>query len=147
MAATIIAKNPEKYGFFIEYHEPFLYEEVEISKMTSFKSIAKAAGVLISEIKIFNPELKKEITPPNYPHYRLKLPLGTKETFLANFSPGNEKGIDIRTIQKHRIRKGETISSIARRYDVSVRKLLEVNQLKKNSIIVAGHYLIIPLDN
>lgn len=147
MAATIIAKNPQKYGFFIEYHPPFLYDEVEISKATSLKTIAKAAGVTLAEIKAYNPELKKEMTPPGYPRYRLKLPPGTRETFLANFTPGSEKEPKGNAVQKHRISKGETLYSIARKYDVSVGSLLQANELSRNSKIQAGHYLIIPAEN
>jgi len=147
MAATIIAKNPQKYGFSIEYHPLFTYDEVEIPKATPLKTIAKAAGVTLAEIKAYNPELKKETTPPNYPHYRLKLPIGTRETFLANFTPGSEKEPKSSDVQKHRISKGETLSSIARKYDVSVGSLIQANELKRNSTLKAGHYLIIPAEN
>ncbi|TAJ98728.1 MAG: LysM peptidoglycan-binding domain-containing protein [Candidatus Manganitrophaceae bacterium] len=147
MAATIIAKNPQKYGFIIEYHPPFLYDEVEISKATSLKTIAKAAGVTLAEIKVYNPELKKETTPPGYPHYRLKLPPGTRETFLANFTPTPEKEPKSNPVQKHRISKGETLNSIARKYDVSVGSLLRANELDRDSTIKTGHYLIIPAEN
>ncbi len=147
MAATIIAKNPQKYGFFIEYHPPFTYDEVEIPKATALKTIAKAAGVTLAEIKAYNPELKKESTPPGYPHYHLKLPAGTRETFLANFSPALEKEPKNTDVQKHRISKGETLNSIARKYDVSVGSLLRANALGRNSMIKAGHYLIIPTED
>lgn len=149
MAATIIAKNPQKYGFFIEYHDPFSYDEVEIPKSTSLKAIAKAAGVSLAEIKTYNPELKKEMTPPGYPRYRLKLPTGTRETFLANFVPGTEKepkATDVQK-QKHRVSKGETLSSIARKYDVSLGSLLQANQIGKDGTLKAGHMLIIPFQN
>jgi membrane-bound lytic murein transglycosylase D len=147
MAATMIARNPQKYGFFIEYHPPFTYDEVEIPKSIPLKTIAKAAGVTVAEIKIYNPELKKEMTPPGYPRYRLKLPVGTRETFLANFTAGAGKEPKRSDLQKHRILKGETLSSIARKYDVSVGSLLQANELRRNSTIKAGHYLIIPTEN
>lgn len=151
MAATMIAKNPEKYGFSIEYHPPFLYDEVEIPKATALQTIAKAAGVSLAEIKTFNPELKKETTPPRYPGYRLKLPLGTRETFLANFTPSSGKEppiFDAKSSdgQKHRIAKGETLTSIARKYDVSLANLLQANRLTRESTIKAGDFLIIPTE-
>lgn len=147
MAATIIAKNPEKYGFFIEYESPFVYDEVEMPKAVSLKTLSKAAGISLAELKEYNPDLRKGMTPPNYSKYRLKLPPGTKETFLANFSHRTEKGIKMTDAQKHRIARGETVTSIARKYDVSIKKILDANQLRKNSKIMAGDFLIIPLDN
>jgi membrane-bound lytic murein transglycosylase D len=147
MAATIIAKDPEKYGFFIDYQSPLIYDEVEVSKPVHFKVLAKAAGISVSDLKIYNPELKKEMTPPKYPRYRLKLPPGTKERFLANFSPKTVKEIIASVSQKHRIQRGETVSSIARKYDVSVKKILEANQLERESTIQAGQILLIPEGN
>lgn len=151
MAATIIAKNPRKYGFFIEYESPFLYEEVHIPKPTSLKAIAKAAGITIRDLKLFNPEIKKEMTPPNYPRYHVKLPVGTKEVFLKNFGAMPEKELNVANAEagadhpgKHRIKRGETISSIARKYDVKVRELLKANQLSPTSTILAGQLIVIP---
>ena len=86
MAATIIAKDPKKYGFFIDYHAPLVYEEVSVPTATSLKTIAKAAGVSVDKIKFYNPELKLDTTPPNYPGYRLKVPPGTRETVAANLA-------------------------------------------------------------
>ena len=86
MAATIIAKDPEKYGFFIDYHAPLVYDEVGVPTATSLKVIARAAGVSVEKIKFYNPELKLDTTPPNYPGYRLKIPPGTRETVAANLA-------------------------------------------------------------
>ncbi|WDT76045.1 MAG: LysM peptidoglycan-binding domain-containing protein [Candidatus Manganitrophus sp.] len=146
MAATMIARNPQKYGFSIEYHPPFTYDEVEIPNATALRTIAKAAGVTVAEIKAYNPELKKESTPPRYPRYRLKLPQGTRETFLANFSPNSQMGPKSTEGQRHRISKGETVSSIARMYDVSIESILQANGLSKESTIRTGDYLIIPTE-
>ena len=86
MAATIIAKDPEKYGFFIDYHAPLVYDEVGVPTATSLKTIARAAGVSVDKIKFYNPELKLDTTPPNYPGYHLKVPPGTRETVAANLA-------------------------------------------------------------
>jgi membrane-bound lytic murein transglycosylase D len=93
MAATLIAKNPEKYGFFVDYHEPLSYEEVKVSKQTSLKSIAKAVGISVQQMQQYNPELKRDTTPPNYPGYHVKIPHGTKARFLAAFSKSTHKQV------------------------------------------------------
>ncbi|MGB3941277.1 MAG: transglycosylase SLT domain-containing protein [Candidatus Manganitrophaceae bacterium] len=156
MAATIIARNPRQYGFFVDPHPPLTYDEVSVARGTSFKTISKATGITIAELKAYNPELKKEMIPPNAANYRLKLPSGARETFLVNFS-GNPlkemkevktakavKGSDSPKIQKHRIRKGETLHSIARKYDTTIGQLLRENELDQEIPIKAGHYLTIP---
>ncbi len=156
MAATIIAKNPEAYGFSVEYQPPFLYDEVEINKPTSFHTIARAASISVEEIQAYNPELKRKKTPPNYPNYRLKLPPGKREIFLANISSvqgvqSEEPEEPVQTVSphpdgsyRHRIRRGETIGSISRKYDVSIKRLLIANRLRKNSVIYPGRRLVIP---
>ncbi|MFQ5950049.1 MAG: LysM peptidoglycan-binding domain-containing protein [Nitrospiria bacterium] len=143
MAAILIAKNPEKYGFHVDYDEPLHYEAVEIRQPTYLSSIAKASGISVKEIKEFNPELKRMITPPHLSNYRLKLPPGKKEVFLANFKPEAEKKVVIGRRFKHRVRKGETATSIARKYGVRVRELLSANSLTRRSIIRAGQYITI----
>ena len=90
MAASIIAKDPEKYGFFIDYHAPLVYDEVGVPTATSLKTIARAAGVSVDKIKFYNPELKLDTTPPNYPGYRLKVPPGTRETVAASLVSKNK---------------------------------------------------------
>jgi len=86
MAATLIAKDPEKYGFFIDYHPPLRYDEVGVPTATSLKTIARAAGVSVDKIRFYNPELKLDTTPPNYPGYRLKIPPGTRESVAAKIA-------------------------------------------------------------
>ncbi|MBI1987099.1 MAG: lytic transglycosylase domain-containing protein [Nitrospinae bacterium] len=85
MAATIIAKDPEKFGFMdLEYRPPFLYEEVAVPGMTPLKRIARWSNASYEEIKRLNPELKLGLTPPNYPNYKVKIPRGSKEILREN---------------------------------------------------------------
>ncbi len=166
MAATLIAKNPAAYGFSVEYETPVPYDEIEIRKPTSLLTVARAAKISVEEIKTYNPELKKDRTPPNYPNYLLKLPLGTKATFLENIAKIKEVDHAVQTVRKikskkmkaviqaelargdssrtHQIRQGETIGSISRKYGVSMKQLLEANRLQKNSRIRIGRSLVIP---
>lgn len=145
MAATIIAKNPEKYGFKLDLWEPLQFDEVIIESPTDLRTIAKATGVTYTQLKELNPELRSTITPLNYKDYVLKLPYGTKETFLANFNqvPPEQRMIQLR----HRVRKGETLSILARKYGTSVQAIRELNNLGRTHIIRAGQYLLIPMSS
>lgn len=87
MAATIIAKDPEKFGFMdLEYRPPLLYEEVAVPGMTPLKRIAHWSNAPYEEIKRLNPELKLGLTPPNYPTYKVKIPSGSKEILQENMA-------------------------------------------------------------
>jgi soluble lytic murein transglycosylase-like protein len=83
IAATIIAKNPEKYGFKnIPYQSPLKYEVIKINESTSLQAAAMAATTNYEEISALNPELLRDATPGGT--YLLKIPPGKKETFGKN---------------------------------------------------------------
>ncbi len=85
IAATIIAKNPEKFGFRnVPYLPPLKYERVKVDEPTSLKATATAVNVPLEEIQMLNPELRRGITPPDTPSYSLNLPLGSTELFARN---------------------------------------------------------------
>ena len=141
MAATIIAKNPGKYGFAPEYEKPLVYDEVVITRPTDLRVIAKVASVTYGELKHLNPELRQGVTPLGDKDYRLKLPVGTRAVFEQNFSklPEWSKTVWMR----HTIRRGETLSSIARRFGTSTAVLRDMNQLSA-SAVRAGATVLVP---
>ena len=143
MAATIIAKNPEEHGFDIKYLEPIQYEEVIIPESTDLRVIAKCAGVSYEEIKELNPELRRWITPPNVDKYTLKIPLGTQEIFLENYEklPSEEKIL----WERHLVKKGETLYSIAKHYRVTVEDLKKINLLSRRERVSEGTYILLPI--
>ncbi|MFZ3065235.1 MAG: transglycosylase SLT domain-containing protein [Nitrospirota bacterium] len=143
MAATIIAKNPEEYGFDIKYLEPIQYEEVIIPESTDLRVIARCAGVSYEEIKELNPELRRWITPPNVETYTLKIPDGTKEVFLENYEkmPSDQKIL----WERHLVKKGETLYSIAKHYRVTVADLKKINLLSRKERVTEGTHILIPI--
>ena len=144
IAAALIAKDPEKYGFVgIEYQEPLRYEKVKVPEVTDLRLIARACEVTIDEIKDLNPELSRWCTPPNFPDYEIKIPFGKKELFLKNFeilSPGQKF-----QFKTHVVKNGETFSKIAKLYRVDLEPILDINRLNKKSRLSAGMNLLIPL--
>jgi membrane-bound lytic murein transglycosylase D len=83
IAATIIAKNPAKYGFKnIPYQAPLKYETVKLTESTSLQAAAVAATTNHEEISDLNPELLRDSTPAGT--YVLKIPPGKKEAFDKN---------------------------------------------------------------
>lgn len=144
IAAALIAKDPEKYGFTnIEYEEPIEYEKVKVPDATDLRVIARCCGVDYETIKALNPELKRWCTPPNYPDYEVKIPKGTKERFLRNFA--RLKPSERITFRRHRVRRGETLIRIARLYGTRVKPIMELNGIRNPRRVRAGTYLIIPL--
>lgn len=143
-AATIIAKEPEKYGFNnIVYEEPFRWDEVTIDRCLDLKVVAREIGCTFEELKELNPELLRNYTPPNVKNYKLRVPVGKKQKFLAAYesmpSPKETSWV------RHKIKKGETVSTIASRYGVSQYAIMAANNLSQRSKIYAGKELIVPV--
>jgi membrane-bound lytic murein transglycosylase D len=87
IAATIIAKNPEKFGFKnVPYLPPLKIDKVPIKETTSLTAVAVAVNVPSEEVAALNPELLRGITPPDAPSYALNLPPNSKELFTKNIT-------------------------------------------------------------
>ncbi len=143
MAATIIGKNPEKYGFHVTDFEPeIVWEVVTVKRCLDLKTVAKGIGSSLSQMKLLNPELLRNYTPPSAKKYDLKIPVGKTEKFWAAYpkmkSPKETSWV------RHKIRRGETVSTIASRFGVSQYAILEANNLR-SSRIYAGKTLIVPV--
>jgi membrane-bound lytic murein transglycosylase D len=143
MAATIIAKNPEAYGFSLASFEPFTYDTVTLEESVDLRLVARCAACTYEEIKELNPELRRWVTPPDVDKYVLRIPAGKKEAFLTNFAaiPPEQK---IKW-ERHEVRRGETLSSLAKHYNTSPEAIRDINALKKNRM-TPGKHLLIPVD-
>jgi len=126
LAAAIIAKNPSKYGFRnIRYQTAIPYEVVRMKGPTDLEVTAECAGVDPDLIRLLNPELLRDMTPPNVPNYGLKVPQGTKRRFQKKYA-------SLRPSQRVKIHyyvtdRGDTVKSVARRYGVKQKELAKAN--------------------
>ncbi len=146
----MIVREPEIYGFTTDFEEEQEYEEVVIKKCADLKVIARACGVPLEELSILNPELTRLCTPPEARDYVLKIPAGTKKKFEENFAklPENEKYLSVREINQrkgewivYRVRYGDTLSHIARRFRTSVSNLKRWNPRARKRYIYPGQKL------
>ena len=141
LAATLIAKDPSRYGFLINPQPPVEYEEAVFTRPIHLRVAAKAAGVTYQELKALNPELRKDLTPP-YPTYRLKVPVGSKDLLLSNLATYP----DWKHVQatRYQVRRGETLLHIATRHHTSLSAIQEANALDKSYKPKPGEWLLIP---
>lgn len=142
LAAAIIAENPAQFGFTVEKLEPIRVDTVSISESVDLNVIAKLVDTTYAYIKEINPAVLRWVTPPGVKNFTLYLPEGKKEKFKQEYAkiPDNKK----RSWVRHRIRYGETLSTIAQKYHTSV-SVLKANNRIRGSMIRAGDYLIIPV--
>jgi membrane-bound lytic murein transglycosylase D len=138
----MIAQNPEKYGFLVEKLQPVTYDTVLISDCVDLEIIAQCVDTTFEAIKNLNPAVKRWCTPPGVENFTLNIPEGTRDKFHENYKsiPETEK----RSWVRHRVKTGETLSVIARKYGSTVSILKDYNKIKGN-MIYAGDYLLIPV--
>src|SRR5438477_10340496 len=84
IAAALIAKHPERFGFRVDYEEPREFEEVRVPDATDLHVLAKAADISFEEFRDLNPELRRFCTPPG--GWTIKLPPGKRDGFLAEYA-------------------------------------------------------------
>ena len=86
IAAIMIATDPESYGFSGEIKPADKFEVVNVTGCIDLNVIAKCCGTSLEEITILNPELTNQCTPDQPGEYALKIPEGTRNTFIQNFT-------------------------------------------------------------
>jgi membrane-bound lytic murein transglycosylase D len=149
LATLHIVKDPQKYGFDLSTTEkPINFETVKVNKMMKLKDIAEKIEVQEEVLNLLNPELRTKVTPDH--EYNLKLPEESLQKFnlVANEIPQSEKPhfVSVRpAFIKHRVRKGETVYSIAGKYNVSVSSIRSYNRLGSRKKLVRGRSLTIPI--
>ncbi|HEY6911036.1 MAG TPA: LysM peptidoglycan-binding domain-containing protein [Myxococcales bacterium] len=143
IAAALIAKHPERFGFHVEYEQPVETESVQVPDATDLHVLAKAAGISFEEFHDLNPELRRFCTPPG--GWTIKLPKGTKDAFVANYAQLDAK--DRLSFTEHKVEKGEPIGKIARAYGVSEAAILRTNGIKSYRQIKPGRMLVIPMSS
>jgi membrane-bound lytic murein transglycosylase D len=144
IAAALIAKDPDEYGFIdVNYQEPLCFDKVEVPEVTDLGLIARACEIPLEEVKSLNPELLREWTPPNVSEYEVRIPCGKREVFLRNFEAlGPRQRFQFKT---HVVKKGDTLAGIAKRYRVNLEPILEINKIKKTTRLPIGTNLLIPI--
>lgn len=143
IAAAIIGKYKERYGFTdIQYQSPLEYDIVTVDKNIGIDVLAKCAGISSAQFSALNPELNQTALPPTPAKQQIKIPKEQETAFvkaLAKIPPSERV-----TYLRHVIKKGETLGTIAKKYNVSVSSLQTVNRIKNANRISVGQVLMIP---
>lgn len=143
IAATMIAKKPEDFGFHrLDYHEPLQYDEVTIHAPIDIEVIAQCANTTVNEIRRLNAELRRWSTPPHVRGYTIKLPAASKENFVLNLSkiPDEERF----SFDTYKVKKGENIRTVAKKLNIPAIAIIELNSFTGLENLKAGDVIKIP---
>ena len=143
LASILIYRHPERYGFYVQPEDPMEFDSVALGEQVDLTVAAEEIEVPLETLLELNPELRRGVTPFDYPEYQLKVPLGKGELLkarLASLPP--EKRIRFR---HHKVRLGETLSVIAEKYSSSIQAIAQVNRIRNIHRVRERQDLIIPL--
>jgi membrane-bound lytic murein transglycosylase D len=148
LATLHIVKDPQRYGFDLSAMENLVsFETVRVNKVMKLKDIAEKIEVSEEVLNLLNAELRQKLTPDR--EYKLKIPEGYGEKFrlIADEIPQSTKPRFVSAgpeFIKHKVKRGETIASIARKYRVSSSKIISHNKIRNKNKLVQGQVLTIP---
>jgi len=146
LATLHIVQNLQKYGMSEAAIEPPLqYETVSIPKQASLKSIALAAGINEEVLRELNAELRQAILPEN--GYDLRVPVGESAPVAAKVDDIPVYRLrPAMTVVSHKVRKGETLEAIAKKYRTDTKSILLANNMRRPAPVAVGTTLRVPLE-
>jgi len=147
LAASEITRDYQKYFPGLELDPPLTFETVTVRKSTPVKTLANKYNVSTATLKAYNPHLTPRVwrragaVPPGT---AVHLPSGQAFTSLAENSAPESRAAKKETpsYTRYKVRRGDTLSKIARRFQVGVDQLKELNRI--GTRIYLGQLLLIP---
>jgi membrane-bound lytic murein transglycosylase D len=141
IAAALIAKQPQHYGFVVAPPQPAEYDSLIVPGMTGLDVIARLADTTVAAIREMNPQYLRLATPPSVPAL-VRLPPGRGPATAAAYAdlPASRRV----TFVEHIVARGETMGGIAKRYHVSLRLLTDANPRVRGHVLRIGQQIIVP---
>ncbi len=137
-----LVTNPKRYGLHLEpVPNRAYFTSVELKSQMDLGVVSELAGISQSEFRKLNPAFRRWATDPDGPHDIL-IPVHAQSSVQAGLAALPPHRYMRWT--RHKIRRGESLSTIARRHGVSVRAIKTANKLR-GSKIRAGNNLLIPV--
>jgi len=152
LATLHIVKNPKKFGMNLPepYAKPIAFETVKTNRTMKLFDIACQLGISTDTLVMLNPELRHQITPDR--PYDLKIPQGMGQQYalvadqIKESKPPSPPERERRTkVVKYKVRHGDSVASISKKFGVSSKSLMAANGLKSESQLAAGKVLKVPV--
>lgn len=146
VVVKLIASDPQRYSFQLsdeDYYPPLAFDriQIELFKDVPLRLIAQAAGTHFKTIKDLNPEIRGHYLPAG--SHGILLPRGASKDFQVRFQP-LLKNLGVDEIDRiYVVKKGDTLTSIAERFNVPLSALIIWNRLDPRAHLRPGDQLVI----
>jgi membrane-bound lytic murein transglycosylase D len=148
IAAAMIAKDPVKYGFTdIEFEDPLSYDTVALQSPISLSKLASNLSVEVDELKLLNPKFRTDFVPISRGSETVvRIPVGRATDAVAALSMSVTSQPKILQAEHYfyRIRRGDNLSTIAKRHRTTVSQLRRLNGLSNRTLLRPGRSLKVP---
>lgn len=149
IAAKIIAKNPDKYGFDgIDYLPPIEFDSIQFDAPVNLRTMADKMNYNYEDLKALNPKFKGEIAPLSNNRLDLRVPVGmidqAKLAALESKVDKVEFIADSGDTQVYKIKRGESLHTIARKFRTTVAYLRDLNDIPRKKKLRAGTRIYVP---
>jgi membrane-bound lytic murein transglycosylase D len=145
-AVTMIGREPERYGFDPAAAPVVVVDRVSVPASTDLRRLSSVTGLSAEALRELNPVLLKGVTPPGE-SFDLRVPDGARPTITAALASPVRVAVTApihvaaQKSETHLVRPRDTVSSIARRYGISVRDVVKWNSLETQNRIKPGDRL------
>lgn len=150
IAAKLIAKDPAKYGFEdIDFLPPIEFDHISLNKPVNLRQMAEKLNFNYEDFKALNPKFKGEVaTLRGGSELVLRIPPGTTEAAVVAANESVVENVqfiaDSGDTQVYRVRRGDNLKTIARRFRTSVAYLRDLNDLPRRKLVRVGMKIYVP---
>ncbi len=136
-----LIKDPSGFGVTLPSiaNRPY-FTKIETPGQVDLMQAADLAGMTPEAIYELNPGFSQWATDPSGPHYLL-LPTGVADRFLIQLLSLEE--VELVQWDRYKIKRGDTLTRIAKQYSIEVPVLMEINQMDSD-IIYANQEIMVP---
>ncbi|MBI45769.1 MAG: hypothetical protein CMG66_06375 [Candidatus Marinimicrobia bacterium] len=146
LAYIFISKNPKKYGFTVDSEPLIDWNVIDIKKSVKVDDIAKCSKIDKNILLEYNPEILREyISLDTDEIYKFRMPKNCSPQFDSLFALIEESSSNHIVYKKHKIKKGESLWSIAIKYGSTITAICEVNKLDRKKPIRIGKTITVPI--
>lgn len=144
-AVENIVTNPQQYGLTIAIIPNQAYfTEVAPPFQIDAKVAAKLAEISDEEFGLLNPSYKRPVIASRDNAHKILLPVGNVDTFKSNLA-GYGKSLTNWSI--YNAKSGESITSIANKFNISSIKFRKINSLPTSKRLTKSLKLLVPVNH
>ncbi len=146
LSVKLILEDPERFGFVLEegdYYPPTPFERLRFDSLQEapLALVAKAAGTDFKRIKDLNPELRGHYLEPG--RHEILVPPGAGDGFEERFASSLAAWSRDREDRVYVVQPGDSLSTIAQRFEVPIQALLIWNRIDLKKPIHPGDRLVV----